>query len=136
MGESISHIRLVEALYKQIAITFFNGDTGPILVDHPESRPTEKPPRIYDFVPDIYASNIDDSLLVIGEAKTSKDLESNHTFNQLKAFLSFCALHKNSNFVFAVRWEMVPLARAIIKTINKEIVKSDTNITILEKLSC
>ena len=86
MGESTSHIILVSLLAQWIASTFLDGDTGHILIDAPDRNSRGKPPKVYDFVPDVYVMNAPRCGLIIGEAKTAEDVEKKHTVER-----HFCA---------------------------------------------
>lgn len=58
-----------------------------ITVDHlPEGQ--EKPPKINQHRPDVYAKRRNDSS-IIGEAKTSKDFESARSQEQIISFLKY-----------------------------------------------
>lgn len=41
------------------------------------------------FNPDFYIKTLDNYIEVIGEAKTTKDIENNHTVNQLSAYINY-----------------------------------------------
>ena len=52
--------------------------------------------------------------VVIGEAKSTRDLENSHTEAQVTAFLRRCAIAEGSAFVLAVPWPLERLARALL----------------------
>lgn len=134
MGESRSHMRLVGALIQWIADNYLSGDLGSILSDSPDSSASAKPPKINNFVPDVYAMVGNEKQLIIGEAKTARDLENRHTCDQLTAFLLQCTQTEDSLFVFAVPWYMTRLARNIVHKIQNKVNANNVVVVVLEKL--
>ncbi|MBT7928394.1 hypothetical protein HN682_00560 [Candidatus Peregrinibacteria bacterium] len=134
MGESINHIQLVENIYKWVSQSLFNGSGVSILVDRPESRIGERPPTISGFIPDLYVENAPDKLLVIGEAKTYKDLERKRSREQFEAFLKKCKTYDNSILVAAVPWDYVNLAKSILKNLKKKVGAESVRVKVLNQL--
>ena len=136
MGESASHIRLVEQMSAWILRNHLNDDHGYMLIDHPSSSPTARPPKIAGFVPDIYVPRARSHGIIIAEAKTARDLETRHTLNQIEAFLGRCTQAEEAILILAVPWDMVRLGEAIIRQIRKGL-KDENRVTtkVLEKLS-
>ena len=52
--------------------------------------------------------------VVIGEAKSMRDLENSHTEAQVTAFLRRCGMAEGSAFILAVPWPIERLARALL----------------------
>lgn len=121
MGESAAHIKLVDMMAEWVSKKYLEGDKGIILLDSPASSSEMKPPIIYNFVPDLYVPALGDDFLIIGEAKTFKDVENKHTEEQIKAFLRRCAEVPKAYFIMAVPWHMTALAISIIKYCKKEV---------------
>ena len=119
MAESQTHIDLVSALVSFVASQYFNGESGCILVDSPES--SNRPCPISGFVPDVYANGQSSGLVFVGEAKTAGDVESRHTREQVTAFLKFCAARPGSVFLFAVPWHMTRCARMLVRNIGRSV---------------
>ena len=90
MAESLFHLNLVNELVSWISATLLNGDIGLMLIDRPESGKKSKPPKIGGYIPDIFVTGSEKYTLIIGEAKTAKDLERNHSINQIREFLLKC----------------------------------------------
>ena len=134
MGESKNHIQLVDDIYKWVSQSLFNESGISILVDRPESRPGERPPIINGFIPDLYVENAPNELLVIGEAKTYKDLERKHSREQFEAFLKKCKTYERSIFVAAVPWDYVNLAKSILKNLKKKVGAECVEIKVLDQL--
>lgn len=135
MAESEYHIRLVEALAGWISGEFLKGDTGCLFVDSPSSPAECKPPNINGFIPDVYIPYDFAKVLVIGEAKTSGDLETSHTQKQIEVFLTKCAYYEGSTFVLAVPWDMVRLAVATVNEVKALVGAVRVRTVVLEKLA-
>ena len=133
MPESDQHRRLVRSLRQWIATKFFADDTGLILIDAADGKPLTKPPRIYGFVPDVFA-RIFDNGLVIGEAKTANDLQNRHTQAQFTAYLRRCAEDKGSLFVVAVPWRVERSAKNLLRNLQRRNELSGVEVVVLEKL--
>ena len=133
MPESLSHISLVQSLVRWVGDNLMGGNRGLILVDSPDATAKQKPPRIGGFVPDLYVPDGLGSRMVIGEAKTARDLEREHSLEQIKAFLLECSHHGGSVFVMAVPWYQTRLTRAIIREIQRR-TGMNVSCVVLEEL--
>ncbi len=89
MAESNKHTALVHIIIDHIQRSFADKLALAILNDLSTARHAEKPSRIGGFVPDVYAFDAPLTTVIIGEAKTADDLETEHSQKQLIAFLSF-----------------------------------------------
>ena len=134
MPESQSHIRLVEALSFWISKSLLNGDDGLMFIDRSDRKSFEKPPKIGRYIPDVYVPSVPKHQMIIGEVKTSNDLEKKHSINQIYEFISKCDEVENSIFILAVPWYVVPLARSIINEIVRNSNAINVEIKIIEKL--
>jgi hypothetical protein len=134
MGESAGHIRLVESLTNWIAQNLLNGDYGHIFVYHPLECYVH-PPRIGHSIPDVYVSPLKGKGVIIGEAKTSNDIDNQHTYDQMTDYLRRCVQFKDSVLVIAVAWDMVPLMETIIKQLQKNLRADNVRVELIEQLS-
>jgi len=134
MGESEGHMRLVRELVLWVARDYFGGETGQLLVDTPGTNSFSKPPRLNGFVPDLYARDGKDKQLIIGEAKTARDLENNHTRDQLSAFLTGCMQCDDALLVLAVPWHVERLARNLLMKIQRDVEAQTVSVVVLEQL--
>lgn len=134
MAESRTHLKLVEALVSWIAGERFHGERGCILVDGPDSPAHAKPTNIAGFVPDVYAQDLDGGGIVIGEAKTARDLENRHTRDQLGAFLPYCAARPGALFVLAVPWHATRYARHLLAIVGRTCSCESVSTVVLEQL--
>lgn len=134
MGESALHMMLVNRLADWIENSLLGGDSGYILIDDPDRCAQDKPPIVYGFIPDVYVMNAPGHGIIIGEAKTTRDVEDNHAIEQYQAFLRKCAESEDSLFVLAVPWHMVRLAESILKELKIKIGAEEVKTRVLEKL--
>ena len=119
MSVSSDHELMVSHLIKWI-----DGGEGPIGVQnlfcecsyHPEIK--NFPPNINGHRPDVFASaKGDPTLLLIGEAKTTQDLETQRTEIQLGAFARHLTELGKGYLALGVTWNNVPSARSLLKKI-------------------
>lgn len=117
MPESEEHSNLVLMLRSYIADRFCDGKTVRIFTDSTNSESSMRPPSIAGYVPDAYVVLKELGAVVIGEAKSLKDLENSHTEAQVTAFLRRCAMVQGSTFILAVPWPVERLARALLSSL-------------------
>ena len=135
MSESETHIRLVKELRNWIVDSLLEGDAGYIYVDLPNGNPQTKPQKIGNYRPDVCVPNAPGNIFIIGEAKTTRDLERKHSIEQFRTYLVYCAEHVNSILVLAVPWHQARLAGNIINTLKKQIGADKVKTKVLERLS-
>jgi hypothetical protein len=97
-----------------------------VLADLPTSNCSDKPPRVGGYSPDIYATEVPRTMVLVGEAKTSEDLTTDHTRQQIAAFLKFLQFQERGIFVLAVPWQCVPSAQIVIASARRGL-DSDSN---------
>ncbi len=134
MPESQVHINLVNDLVFWISENHLNGDHHLVLADRPQTMGSQKPPRIDGYCPDAFARNTKSYELILGEAKTSWDLESLHTERQIGSFLKFCSISNSSLFVFAVPWHMARFGKNLLRQIQRRTNTQDVHVLVLENL--
>jgi hypothetical protein len=134
MTESGQHRRLVQLLQDWVAAEYFSGDSGPILVDSADSNRYSKPPIICGFIPDLYARRDLVGGIIIGEAKTPRDLENHHTQAQLAAFLRKCAEDTGSVLVLATPWQSERTAKAVLRHVKRRTDMDHVYAIVLEQL--
>jgi hypothetical protein len=120
MGESAKHAALVDALVRWIA---GNPETkGCIMLrDTVETPLPAKPVSIGGFVPDVFGmSHGSGEAVVIGEAKTESDFDTERSQAQISAFLRFCASRKNAIFALAVPWGISVYAKVSLRRLRAD----------------
>ena len=111
MPESEEHSSLVVMLRNYIADRFCEGERARVFTDSISSASDIRPPPIGGYVPDAYVALNELGGVVIGEAKSLKDLENSHAEAQITAFLRRCGVAEGSAFILAVPWPVERLAR-------------------------
>ena len=134
MGESLTHINLVNAIKEWIS-NHEEENNLCIYSDLPTSHYGGKPPSINGYYPDIYATVRGNKKIFIGEAKTANDIESRHSRQQFQAFLQYCIPHSNSELIIAVPWDFVNCARGLIQSLIRRNETKTVSVRILERLS-
>lgn len=123
MPESEEHSNLVSILRSYIADRFCEGQGERVLTDSVSSESRTRPPSFEGYVPDAYVLLNEQGRVVIGEAKSMRDLEKPHTDAQITAFLRRCGMAEGSAFILAVPWPLERLAKSLL-----------TNLRVREKL--
>jgi len=134
MSESVRHMKLVQSLVAWVAQAYFQGDLGRILVDSAEGLLAGRPPMLGGYVPDVYAKRFVPRTVVVGEAKTARDLENRHTRAQLVAFLKHCAEFPDSVLVLAVPWHMTRFAKALVCLLQRQQRLEGVRTIVIEQL--
>lgn len=132
MSESVQHIRLVQAILAYVRREFANLTALAIFDDTAEPTRGEKPPRIYGYVPDVYAVNVPPTTTIIGEAKTRSDLETQRSRAQIAGFLDFLSVKANGVFILAVPFSAAATARTVVTTAQRGLRPSETRVVILD----
>jgi hypothetical protein len=100
--ESIQHQLLVKKLFKAFLDVVPSDCRGLIQKDCSESR-SLPPPTSQGYRPDMYYCF--NRLLIIGEAKTGKDVSRQHSRNQYEAYIKECLCFQGRAYLFlAVPW--------------------------------
>lgn len=128
MGESFNHVRLVQQIIEHVN----NIDPqAVILADSSIYESKGRPPNIGGHVPDVYARVNMLRQTIIGEAKTRKDLENEHTTSQFRAYLSYCVMYPRTSLVLAVPWEMRGFVHNLFNRLKSEMELSKETVEIL-----
>lgn len=119
MGESAKHSYLVKTIYQYVITKVPDGEEMLVLADLPTV--VEKPPRNRDgYRPDVEYYHKD--LLIIGDAKTSADLESRHSRKQIESYVTDCRDFKGeSMLVLGVPLADSERACSVIGTVQKRL---------------
>lgn len=112
MAESLRHKGLVLRIVAAVSETLQGCDDAMVCVDGSFDS-AGAPRNIGGYRPDVYATGA--SIVVIGEAKPTWDVESPRTKRQLQAFLEHVEAHPSRHFVFAVHWTNSATARSVLR---------------------
>jgi hypothetical protein len=127
MSDSAQHLALVNSILVLVRRDFPT-TRFIVLSDLPGSL--DKPPRINGFVPDVFAEDAPRTAVVVGEAKTVRDLQTEHSRLQIAAFLKFLAAQQNGIFVLAVPWPATATARQIVEMELRELEPQNIRVVI------
>ena len=120
MGESKKHVELVQRLVKYVE-GLVPDDTEKMIVSDGFDSLLNKslPPIIGGFRPDLYYEYND--TLVIGEAKTENDYDTEHSINQYVEYLKSCECYPGkSKFILIISWESCSSAKMLLQQISKK----------------
>jgi hypothetical protein len=117
LAESSKHAALVQVIIKYIGREHGHVEGLGIVNDLSGPLRAEKPNRIEGFVPDVYAFDAPLTTVIIGEAKTGDDLETEHSKRQMTAFLTFLGHQKAGIFILAVPWQLKRRADTVVSMI-------------------
>lgn len=134
MGESAGHTILVDSIKKYVLEWYRNSSDLCIYFDSPSGHFNDKPPEIEGFIPDVYATLLKEDIVIIGEAKTVRDLESRHSKRQLEAFLKHCFNKRKAILIIAVPWDLVNSAKSLIRFLKKKSNTESVTVKFLELL--
>lgn len=134
MAESLQHLKLVRAILSYISREHQEVSYLATLHDLPGLIRGEKPPRISGFAPDVYAMDAPRTVTIIGEAKTLRDLETDRSRWQIRAFIKYLKDKQRGVFVLAVPWQAVPRARGIVRGLAHDVESPSTELVVLDGL--
>ena len=75
----------------------------------------ERPLRIGSYLPDLYAEDVPRTFVIIGEAKTHRDLVSSRSRQQIGTFVRHLALYESAFFYLAVPILSKPVATTLVR---------------------
>ena len=132
MPESERHARLVKAIISHLEECL--GKIDEIMVRDDSIRPLrdERPPKVAGFIPDVYATDVPTTKIVVGEAKTAKDLETEHSRKQIAAFLEYLAHTPNGLFILAVPTNLRARARWVVRELGSSLGTSAPQTEIID----
>ena len=130
MGETKEHSNLVEGMFNYVKKSF---PYYRVSADIQNRTGDEIPLKIGGYRPDLFAYYEKDGSHIIGEAKTSRDLESRHSIDQIKAFLNYLKTKNNSDFMLSVPYESADRAKVVLKFIREELDLKEIKIIVFDQ---
>ena len=115
MPESLNHTALLDRLFKYVTYAYDSDGRYLVLHDLPSAIGSEKPPMIGGFRPDLYASHGPLHHVIIGEAKTARDLDTAHSREQYRAYARHLACCAHPTLILAVPWPLRVRAKTLIR---------------------
>ena len=134
MAESQEHMLLVGNLVAYIRREFKHVFALVLLQDTANAARGDKPPILNGFVPDVFAYDVPTTITIIGEAKTSADLETDRSRAQIRTFVEFLRWRAKSTFILAVPFGLIGPARTIISSVHKDTSSELPQIVLLHGL--
>lgn len=102
MSESLKHQQLVKLIFEKTVLLV--GRENEVLISVDSDNCNNLPPlTVEGYRPDVfYCFN---GVLIIGEAKTSKDAAKQHSINQFESYIKKCSLFQGeATLIIAVPW--------------------------------
>jgi hypothetical protein len=135
LAESSKHSALVQTIIRYIGREHAQIAALGIVNDLSSPLHAEKPNRIEGFVPDVYAFDAPLTIVIIGEAKTRDDLETEHSRKQITAYLSFLCHQQTGIFILAVPWHIKRRALAIVEALRAETGATSVKTVVLDDMA-
>lgn len=86
-------------------------------------------------MPDVYATDVPTTRTLIGEAKTRQDLETNHSRQQIEAFLGYLAFTPKGVFILSVPLAAAATARRQVAELARRVPPSETQVIVLDGIT-
>lgn len=104
MSESDHHRILVQALAREISADSIWCNQPILYCDILDGITLDVPPIIGSNRPDVFARDLATSASIIGEAKTTNDIDNQHTFDQLASFFDYLRSQPHGELWMGVPW--------------------------------
>jgi hypothetical protein len=118
--ESINHVALVSRLLTYVQNTMNGNLHLHVLHDLPGPIGSERPPLISGFRPDLYATDMTRQTVLVGEAKTTLDLETEHSRAQYTAYVRHLSIFSAPTLILAVPWHLRVRAKTLLRLAAEE----------------
>ncbi len=117
MTESDKHVELVALLRDYIKMAF---DIEEVFLKCDMYGENRTHGLINGYIPDVFYNY--NGKVIVGEAKTSNDIERSHSIEQYKSFLEYCFLNnKDACLIIAVSWTDTVSIKKILKRIKNKL---------------
>lgn len=120
MSESDQHRSLVKALGGDIASDTRWNKPPIVYVDLQDGVSGKPPPVIWANRPDVFARDISTGRTIIGEAKTTNDIDNQHTLDQLSSYFLYLQSHTEGELWMAVPWMSAGTALRVSKLVRHQ----------------
>jgi len=98
--------------------------------DHVGLGAQKRPPMIGSSRPDLYGIRLYDGFIVLGEAKTANDLETERSHTQIKNYLEFIEFRESVLF-YVVPMSRQNKCRSIMRSINPTCLEIESKVLIM-----
>lgn len=130
MSESREHQELIINISNYVKNKFSNYH---ISIDIQNYIGDDVPILINNHKPDLYANSLDKNHCIIGEAKTSFDLNSRRSEKQIMAFLHYLRPKQNSDFMLSVPYCSGDRAKTMLYFLSVQLQINTTNFLICDE---
>jgi len=134
VSESAAHITLVNHLVRWVEANTEWSRKAALLVSLPGTPAGSQPPTIGAFIPDMFLKNELAGFAMIGEAKTVRDLEREHSRNQFVAYMQYLATYPSSLLLIAVPWTCTAQARSLLQMLQRRNGLSGVSVKVIDQL--
>lgn len=134
MSESAAHIILVNHLIRWVDANTEWSRRAALLVSLPGTPVASQPPPIGAFIPDMFLKSELAGFAMIGEAKTLRDLEREHSRNQFVAYMQYLATYSSSLLLVAVPWMCAAQARSLLQMLQRRNGLTDVPVKVIDQL--
>lgn len=128
MSESEQHRTLVRTVEEVLRVVFPNAS---FVVDIQSEPGAPVPPMIGDFRPDVLVR--DETQDAIAEAKTERDLDKNHTHDQMTSFIRYLDKSPGGLFVLSVTGWCADRAKTMLRFTYLEVRPSHTQLAVFDQ---
>jgi hypothetical protein len=132
--ESDVHQQLVRILVQWVRAQIQHQPDAVIYFDLVDGGEGNRPPTIGGFTPDVFARVLGLNRQWIGEAKTARDIDTQHSRQQYRTFLEHLDRQRAGVFVLAAPWRVVRYAKSLVKMIQRESDTLSVEVVFLEQL--
>lgn len=130
MSESNQHNQLVFAMVRYVENKH---PKYKILFDIQEYPGDNIPNQINGFRPDLHAISNNNKHHIIGEAKTTNDLNSQRSKKQIVSFITYLKNQNTSSFLLSIPYDSGARAKVLLYFLSKELYTSTTNFFIFDE---
>ena len=129
MSESSEHRGLVVAMADYLVRQY----PGIIVDKDVQIKPGDPlPQKIGEHRPDIYAYYMGNDFRVVGEAKTSNDLENSHSNKQISTFVTHLESNHRGIFLLGISGEKADRAKTLLRFLSKDMELKTTRLQIFD----
>ncbi|WP_243361603.1 hypothetical protein [Fundidesulfovibrio terrae] len=136
MSESVHHRKLVKELGSDVTYDAGWSRQPIVYVDLQDGLAGEHPRHIGANRPDIYARDISTGRTVIGEAKTTNDIDNQHTCVQLASYFEYLSLQTEGELWIGVPWMSAGTAIRISKLVRRQTRSYNIPICVVGYMIC
>ena len=120
MSESDHHRNLVKALGDDIAYDSHWAMPPIVYFDLRDGVSGQPPPAIGPNRPDTFARDISTGRTIIGEAKTTDDIDNQHTCDQLVSYFNYLRTQPDGELWMGVPWTSAGTALRVSKLVRRQ----------------